>query len=175
MREIKVTYKLKFFLAIILGIGLISFSITKKILPTVERVQRINELNQSTKMDRELLDKRIRHFQLQKNELGKALTNEKNTSFETYFLNQITQFNSTINIITLSDLYKVEDGGYTISSVSVTLKNDFKTILKLIHFIEKEMNSVNLISIHYFSKKTHYQSSKKNLYATLYVQNITNS
>lgn len=175
MKEIQFTYKLKLILVLSIGVILGYIGYTRKISATIERVKRINELNESTQSDQALLNNQISALLLQKKEMEEAISFSQNSSFESYLINEITTYNAKINVTNVSDLYTVKDGNYAISSLYLTLQNDFKTILKLTDYIEKELSSVNIISIHYFSKKINYNSSKKNLYATIYLQNIKNS
>ena len=175
MRDIQLTYKLKLILAISIGIILAYIGYTKKISATIQRVKRINELAESTQNDRMQLDNQLNSLLKQKKEMEATLSFSESSSFESYLIDEITNYNSSVNVTNVSDLYTVKDGNYFISSLHLTLQNDFKTILKLTDFIEKKLSSVNIISINYFSKKINYNSSKKQLYATIYLQNIKNS
>jgi uncharacterized protein HemX len=166
---------LKLILVIGLGIILSYFVYNNKIKSTIERVQKINQLNESTDNNEASLNAQIETLLTEEKEVEKALSSNNSSSFESYLIDEITQFNSKIEITNVSDLYQYTDGDYSISSLYLTLKNDYKTTLKLIDYIEKELKTINVISIEYYSKKIKFNSSKKHLYATLYIQNIKNN
>lgn len=175
MKNLQLTYKLKLILIVCIGIILCFIVYNKKIKPTLERINKINQLEESTGVNESLTNSKLNDLLKQEKEIEKMLSSDDSLNFESYLIKELTRFNTNIEIVHVSDLYKYKDGGYLISNLTLTLKNDYKTILKLIDYIEKELNIVNVISVDFYSKKINFKTTKKNLYAKIHIQNIKNS
>lgn len=171
MKSVEFTHKIKFALILILGLLLSIFVYKNKIKPTFERLQNIENLNNSSLSNVEDLDREIKNARSEKKRLEESMSMGQNVNFESYLLDNIANHNSKINVVKVSDIYNYSDDN-TISTLHITLKNDYKTVLKLINHIENKLKYLNIISIDFSSKKVSFNSTKKNLYATLYLQNI---
>lgn len=169
------SHKLKFltvaFLSLLVGIVIYK----REIIPTKERISQIEQLNQTSEEEKQLLQNQINTLLQKKAQMTKEQEEQKGGNFESFLIKEISEFDNKINVTSVSDIYTFQTNGFDIMTLQLTVKNDFKTILKLIDFIENEIKSIKIISVDYFAKKINYNSSKKNLYATLSFQTIQNS
>jgi len=87
-----------------------------------------------------------------------------------YILDFINKSSYNVNIFGIEDTHVVVDEDFKIYTNRIQIEGDFKTLLQLLFYTEKNFLSSKIISAQFFTKKNYTKNTKK-LFLELILQN----
>lgn len=116
----------------------------------------LNVKNQLSELDQLIIDDNVHAGQIQQLLLEKI---------------ELLRKKYTINISRVPAPHQYQQGQYNVITGVFELEGDYKELLSLIHELESQFSQANLASVQ-FKLKRNVLHNKKQLYATIYFQNI---
>ncbi len=129
-------------------------------------LQQVEEQSWQVQKDLELL-------QVKSQTLDNQLGSSKAWGFEENLLNAVGLFSEEngLDVDLFSEPAIGTQNGYRVETIIVKVRGDFKTLLSLLHYMEKTFRSGRIASVS-FEKQMDYKRNREELYIKMFVQNI---
>jgi len=156
---------------VVISIFAYNFSIKK----TVDLYKRCNQLEEKIENSKSAKSK-VAQMKSELGQLEEVIGKGKLSGYEvqSMALDKVNEYcsSSAAELVEVFPIHEFKENDYAISTNSFRISGDFLSLLKLNEEIEKKFDAAKVSAVHY-ERMTNRRTKRKKLYATFYIQNIS--